>query len=148
MPRVKASMKDISTDYSPIEPGVHRYEIKDVTEHEDENTNRIHYAIKSEVIEVMDGGDEKDVGRTITDRVHIHLRDGGLNEFGLAQLKRYFEVTVGEEQANDDEADTDWLINQQFLGQTTIESYEVKDNLTGQKETRKRNNLTRLAPIS
>lgn len=147
MPRVHASMADVSTDFSPIEPGVHRYEIEEVTEHKDEQTDRIHYALKCKVVEVIEGGDEKDVGRSYTDRIHIHTRQGELNEIGLANLKRYFEVTVGEEQANDPDADTDWLIGQQFLGQTGIQTYTVTDNLTGQEETRKRNEISRLAPI-
>jgi hypothetical protein len=147
MPKVRASMKDVSTDYSPIEPGVHRFEVREVTEHVDPDTSRVRYDIQSEVIEVIQDGNPEDVGRKLTDRIHIHKRDGDINDFGVAQLKRYFEVCVGEDEANDDDADTDWLIGRQFLGQVGISSYTVTDTITQQQEERRRNELTRLAPL-
>jgi len=147
MPRIAASMADVSTDYNPIEPGVHRYEVEEIKEITDENTNRVQYHITSRVVSVEDGGKEEDVGRKYTDRIHIHKKDGEINEFGLAQLKRYFEVCVGDEEANDPEADTDWLLNQQFLAQTEISHYTVKDRLTGDDVKRSRNELSRLAPV-
>lgn len=155
MSRVKASMADVSTDFSPLDPGVHLYEIEEVETIEDNETQKIQYAITNKVIALVDGGREEDIGRKIVDRIYLHAatkknEDGTpkLNEFAVAQLKRYFEVTLGEERANDPEADTDWLKGQRFLGQTEIETYQVDDKLTGKKETRKKNKIARLAPTS
>ena len=147
MPKIKASMKDVSTDFSPIEPGVYKLEVQSVEEHEDEQTGRIHYEIQSKIVAAEDGGNEDDVGRNFRDRIHIHKKDGELNQMGLAQLKRYFEVTVGEDRANADDADTDELVNQQFLGQLTIRKFTQEDNLTGEKVERQTNEISRMASL-
>lgn len=147
MPRIVASMASVSTDFNPVEPGVHRYEVESVEENTDPDSNRTHYIIKNKIVEVVEPGKEEDLGRTVTDRIHIHLKTGEINEFGLAQLKRYFEVCISDDAANDPEADTDWLIGKQFLGQTTLRAYKSKDSLTGEEETRKSNEISRFAPF-
>lgn len=146
MPRVKASMADVSTDYNPCEPGVARFEIESVEE-ETANDGRVSYKMKSKIVEYTDGGKEEDVGRSITNTIYIHKKDGTANEMGIAELKRYFEVTVGEERANSEDADTDELIGQQFLGQIVIRSYKTTNNLTGEEEERQTNEIARVAPI-
>lgn len=146
MPVVKASMKDISTDFNPVEPGVHIYQIESVEEAVDPESGRTHYIIKQKIVALAgDGGDPKDVGRSVTTRIHIHKKDGTQNDIGLAQLKKYFEITVGEEQANSDEADTDWLLGQSFKGQTVTVPYKTMDQLTQQEVTRYRNEIARFA---
>lgn len=147
-PRINASMKDVSTDFNPIEPGIQRCEIVEVKEVTNDGPPlRTEYHVKCKVLEIIENGKEEDVGRTFTDRIYIHKKDGELNELGIAQLKRYFEVTVGDERANAEDADTDELIGGQFRVQTKFESYEVKDNLTGQTEKRKKTAIGRLAPL-
>jgi len=146
MPRIVASMADVSTDYNPCEPGVARLQI-DTVDAVTSDDGRTHYVIKSKIMEYVDGGKQEDVGRTITSRVHVHKKTGELNEIGLAQLKRFFEVTVGEDRANAEDADTDELINQQFLGQISIRSYSTKDALTGDTVERQSNELDRLAAL-
>ena len=145
MARIVASMADVSTDYNPCDPGVARLQIESVEEVT--NAGRTHYVIKSTIVEYTEGGKEEDVGRSITSRVHVHKKDGTLNAIGLSQLKRYFEVTVGEERANSPEADTDELVGQQFVGQIGIRSYSVNNTLTGESEERQSNELERLASL-
>jgi hypothetical protein len=146
MPRVKASMADVSTDYNPCEPGVAVFQIEEVKENTGDD-GRTMYEVRQKIINYQDGGKDEDVGRTVTSRVHIHKKDGTLNDIGLAQLKRYFEVTVGEDRANAEDADTDELLNQQFLGQLVIRSYKSKDALTGEEQDRQTNEIQRLAPL-
>jgi hypothetical protein len=147
MGRVKASMAEVSTDFNPMRPGVYDFEITKVTEDTNKDTQRTKYTVENKVVGLVSDGEQEAVGRNIRDAIHIHKRDGELNEIGLAQLKRYFEVTVGEERANAEDADTDELVHQRFRGQVVIESYTVEDALTGKKEERKKNTISRFAPI-
>jgi len=145
MPRIVASMADVSTDYNPCEPGVARLQIENVEAKTD--NGRTTYFIKNKIVEYIEGGKAEDVNRTVTVRISAHKKDGTLNEMGLAELKRYFEVTVGDERANDPDADTDELHGQQFLGQIAIRSYQTVDSLTNTQVTRQNNEITRLAAL-
>lgn len=144
MAKVKASMADVSTEFTQVGPGVYIFEVQEVKEVEaDKKLGRLRYDVKSEVIEVEDGEPEN-LGRTFQDRIHFHKKDGEPNEFGIAQLKRYFEVTVGEERANADDADTDELIGHQFRAQITHRGYEQEDKLTGNVEQRTSAEIARM----
>lgn len=149
MPKIRASMADVSSEYTPVEPGIHRYEIEDCEEkvNTDSGVERVHYVLTNRIVKVLEDGDEKDVGRKVNVRIHIHTKKGELNEIGLAQLKRFFEVTVGDERANDPEADTDELKGQQFVGKTIIRGYKSRDEITGEETERRTNEIQSIASI-
>lgn len=148
MPKIRASMKEVSSDFKPIEPGIMRFEIEDVKEITDDGPpERTQYHIKCKVLEVLEDGNKEDVGRTMTEKVHLHLKTGEVNEIGLGQLKRFFEITVGDDLANDEDADTDWLLNKQFKGQVALESYTVENTLTKEKEVRKKSVIKQMAAL-
>lgn len=140
MPRIKASLADVSTEFTPVEPGAYEAEITDVAE--TTNEGRTHYDV---TLTVKDPGDF--FGRKIRDRIYIHKKDGDLNEYGLVQLKRYFEATVGEDRANADDADTDELLHQHAMIQVGIDGYEVENKLTGKTEKRQVNRVEAIAPV-
>lgn len=133
-------MANVSTDFSPVPANVYELKIDGVQEETEDG--RTHYTV---VLLVQDVGDL--YGKKIKDRIYIHKKNGEINEYGLAQLKRYFEATVGEDRANADDADTDELLNNHIRAQVGIEDYEVDNALTGQKEKRQRNRIEAIAPM-
>jgi hypothetical protein len=145
MPRVRADMSSVSTEYNPIEPGAYLVTIEEVKEIVDENTSRIVYEVVMRTVDVVADGSEKDINRKLSDRIHFHKKDGTLNEFGIAQLKRYFETALGEERANDEDADTDWLIGQNLIAQIGLDSYKVTDSITQEEQIRTKNVVKKLA---
>jgi hypothetical protein len=144
-PRLVASLANISTDYTPCDPGVARFEITGVEAQETEG--RVTYIVSQKIVEYVEDGNPDHVGRSVTNRISAHKKDGTLNEIGLSQIKRYFEVTVGDDRANADDADTDELIGQQFIGQLEIRSYMTLDKLSGEQQERQTNEITRFAAL-
>lgn len=122
MAKVRASLKDVSTQYQPIEPATYEVEVVECTETVKED-DRVYYTIKAEIKGVFEDGvstaSDYDK-RKITDFIHIHTRDGEINEVGLIQLKRWAEATVGEDRANDDDFDTDEMIGQRCMADIIV----------------------------
>lgn len=130
MPKVRGSLADVSTEFQPVEPDTYVLELKECKEvvHDDD---RVHYEVLSEIKGLYDGGAETPSdfdGRKIRDFIHIHTKDGELNEYGLINLKRYAEATVGEERANDEDFDTDEMLNSQFVAEVYIDEYQGRKN--------------------
>lgn len=127
---IHASLADVSTEFVPVEPGVYEFEIQEITS--DEKDGRTTIKIKSAI---TDEGEMQ--GRTITDRISLHKKDGSVNQFGLIQIKRYMEAVLGKEElaerlAAGDQPDTDELKGGHFRGDVKIESYE-QEGQTRQK---------------
>lgn len=136
MPKINApSMADVSTEFVLIEPGTKQFKILEAPV----NTNggRQNVAIK---LEVQDPGD--DHGRTVKDTIHLHKKNGEENPVGLAQLKRYFEAVLGQEQVAtmaSADYDTDMIVGGIVLGEVYIEQFpkmkKVGDTYTDEQET-------------
>lgn len=126
MPKVQASLADVSTKFEPIEPGDYDFVIESV---EDKTQNgREAYQVVSTVDEP--GTDEH--GKKVFDFISLTKRDGTPNNAGMAQLKRYFEAVFGEDTVADPsfDYDTDELVKQRFHAEVVIESWE-KDGKSG-----------------
>lgn len=125
MPKVNANLAEISTSFEPVEPGVYEFLIKDIEIEEldaeggKKKGKRQVYIFKNKI----DQPDSEENGREIWDRIHIHKKDGTINEFGLVQLKRYFEAVLGEGNADRDDLDTDEIKNGRFQAEVAIETY-------------------------
>jgi hypothetical protein len=132
MAKLQASLADVSTEFVPAPPGVYIMEITDVTDKETEG--RITYTVKSKIVEIITG-DPEALNKPITDFISIHKADGSINQYGLIQLKRYFEAVLGKDnvEARGDDLDTDELKSQRFKAQVEIESYWKKDTPDDQK---------------
>lgn len=128
MPKVRGTMADVSTTYEPIDPDTYEMKVAGVEEKQlSKKPERWMYTVKSQVD--MPGTDHH--GKPVYTRITIHKKDGDVNEIALAELKRFFEVTVGEDRANADDADTDELLQQRFLGEVIIRHWE--DEATGRE---------------
>lgn len=119
MPKVRASLADVSTEFKPAEPGTYTLKIEDVKD-VSQGPNEAYNVIVS----IQDPGDE--YGKKIFDRCGFVTRDGSPNNAGLAQFKRYFEAVLGKEEVAlpEFEYDTDAIIGQMIQGEVTIESWE------------------------
>lgn len=140
MARIQASLADVSTEFKPVDPDVYESEIDGVEEVKEDE--KIHYIVTHQI---KSPGDF--FNRKLKDYIYIHKKNGELNEFGLSQLKRYFEATVGEDRANSEDADTDELIHQHLRIQVGMEEYEFDNKLTGVKEKRGRNKIEAFASL-
>ncbi len=149
MPKVAASMADVDTSYNPIAPGVYTAEIVSVEEKVvSESPKRIAYHVEYEIVEAQDAENEEERGRKLTNQVHIHKKSGELNEFGLAELKRHFEATLGEDGFDPANADTDEIIGHRLLIEVASTESEHKNKLTGETETRTYSNVANIAPVN
>jgi hypothetical protein len=127
MPKVRANLADVSTEFVPALPGDYEFvidEIEDKTQGEREA-----YNIKSSID--MPGTEEH--GKPVWEYISMTKKDGSPNGAGSAQLKRYFEACFGKDEVADPsfEYDTDLLLKQRFGGSIVIEEYE-KDGKSGQ----------------
>lgn len=134
MPKVPASLANISTEYRLAEPATYAFELTACTEKTDNESGRVHYEIDQKIVGLVENGTEVPSeydGHNIKTFIHIHKtaeKGGGINEVGLAELKRYGLATVGEDRVNDDEFDTDEMINGRFWADVTIEEYKSRKN--------------------
>lgn len=125
MAKIKHSLKDVSTDFVVYPADVYLFEIAKVEEVE-KNGQLTAYRVANKILEA---GDTQYVGKIYSDFINILTTDGNLNEVGLANLKRYFEVIFGKEvvkEWSDDDYDTDLLQGYQWRGQLSVESYTPK----------------------
>lgn len=146
MGKIKAALAKVSTEFVLVDPGIYTFEVKKVAE-VDRDGALVAYRISSEVVEAPDGLEEN-LGRVLSDYINLKTKEGdGFNEIGLAQLKRYFEVTHGADQVKswtDEDYDTDLLINKRWRGQVTIDSYTKQ----GETEPRTNNKIKRMEPAA
>ena len=149
MPKVRASMADVDTSYTAVAPGVYTAEIKTVEEKVvSEQPERIAYEIAYEIVEAMEPENEEERGRKLSNQIHIHKKSGELNEYGLAELKRHFECTLGEDGFDPDNADTDEIIGHRLRVEVTSREYTSENKLTGESETRTFADVNNIAPVN
>lgn len=154
--KLGASLASVSTTFTPVQPETYRFQIADVTEHpgkaEDGKTDTLQYRIKNKVVSLASGEATDEKGRTITDFINIHNKDGSLNQYGLINLKRYFEVVLGEDVVAErgDDLDTNELKNGFFDADVSIEYYDSKKEFEADGSPRKipQNRLKAMAPIA
>lgn len=149
MAKISASLADVSTEFTPADPGVYIFEITDVVEKDKDG--KISYQVKSKILEVVSGIGEDSVGKTVVDFVSIHKADGSINQYGLITMKRYFEAVLGKENvearlAEGDEPDTDELKGQRFKGQIEISSYFPKGVEETEENRRYKNEFKAILP--
>lgn len=137
MALIKASLADVSTEFKPLDPGIYTFDIAEVEEvpSKDDEDTIIAYRVKNKVLEPTESE-----GRTFSDYINILTKKGEVNEIGLANLKRYFEVCFGKEEVagwQDEDYDTDRLVGKTWKGQLTIESYTKE----GEVEPRRNNKI-------
>ena len=140
MARIQGSLAHVSTEFEVYEPDTYTMQIKkvEVKTKDDENggkDTRVQYII---TLEFADGEYK---GRKLMDFIEYHKKDGEINPIGQIQLKRYFEAVVGEERANEDDLDTDELLDGDVLVELKISSY-TKDG-----KEKKNNKITSVSPL-
>jgi hypothetical protein len=119
MPKVKASMADVSTEAPPLpEPGLKTFKVEECKEQLLEK-GRVAYDFKN----VIQEGEDR--GKSVFHQVHLHTKTGDENEYGVATMKRYFEA-IAPDSANSDDADTDELINGIFVAEVSHDTYLSK----------------------
>lgn len=114
MPKLNASIADVSTDFVSPDPGIpFTFEIVDI---QPLKNNQPGFLIVSEV---ADEGENK--GRRMFDRCAEVDEDGTPNQFGPKQIKRYMEAIFGKEvvkqRGGGDDIDLDELKGGQFTGE-------------------------------
>lgn len=148
MPKIVASMADVSTEYQPVDPGTYRLQVvsvdyneKDAKTDAGQNIKRGTYVVKSKVISSYPDGETEHANKPLYDYINIHNKDGQVNEISLANLKRYFEA-IAPDEADSEDADTDSLVNGYFIADVIIDSYKTgKQNADGSEETRTTNRI-------
>lgn len=136
MPKVKASMADISTEYVLPDPGPYEFELVEVKATDvrqkapsGKEVERTTYVVKSKIVHDLDGNDEH-ANKPVYDYINIHTKEGEINEISMANLKRYFEA-IAPESANSEDADTDELHGGHFIAMLYHETYKRDDNTEG-----------------
>ncbi len=120
MPRLGASLADISMKVVPITDGAHRASIVEAKMGKSKN-NIPMVTLSYEISE----GDFK--GRKLSDYFTLQTNNGDANEAGLRGLKRIIAATLGEDRANADDFDTDELVGQDVEIVVKQESYTDPD---------------------
>lgn len=144
MPKVGALLKDVSTEYQLIEPGTYELEVTEVSmdvkkeQHEGNQIERVSHSIKAMIADP----DNEHYKKPVYTTVHIHKKDGTLNEVALADLKRFFEA-IAPDAAEEDDPDTDVLKGGRFLAQVVIETYTKN----GQENQVNRLNTRTISPV-
>ena len=147
MPKIGASLADVSTEYVLIEPDVYEFKLdkievtdKDQLSEDPEKKKQTEYLFISKVD--MPGNDHH--GKPVRDYVYLYKKDGTYNEYSLAQIKRYGIAIVGEERVNDDDFDTDELLHGRFLAEVYIDNWKNEKKKTeGQS-----NKLKNISPLA
>lgn len=131
MAKIRASLADVSTEFPIYEPGVYEFEIVDVTEQEKDD-EVVGYRVKSKI---MTEGEY--YGKPMSDFISLVKKNGDVNDIGLSQLRRYFELKLDKDEIDErgDDLDTDELKGVRFRGQIVIDSYTPE----GASEPRRNN---------
>lgn len=148
MPKVNASLADVSTKMEPMEPGIFRFkieEIQDKTSGRGTENEREAYQIISCNNEM--GTDS--YGKKVFHYISLTTKDGKPNGAGKADLKRYFEAVFGEEAVAEEgfDYDTDNLLNGEFGAEVVIESWEKGEKESPSYKSGKSNRFKRIFPI-
>lgn len=123
MPKIGATLADISTVIKPIDAGSYPAEITDV-EHTESKKSHVPMVAVTYTL----GGDSEFKGRKITDYFTLQTTKGEPNEAGLRGLKRLIVAACGEDRANDPDFDTDELQGQPVELVIKQEQYEDEDS--------------------
>jgi hypothetical protein len=132
MPKIAASMSNVSTEYVLPDPALYELEVDTVTDQtvrqkapqSGQEVERTTYIVRSKIVADLDG-DDQHKGKPIFDYINIHTKEGEINEISLANLKRYFEA-IAPDSAESDEADTDELVGGHFVAQIVHEEWTNK----------------------
>lgn len=147
MPKVGASLKDVSTEFVPVDPDFYHCTLS--KPEWIEKNGRTTIVMEGKIVTGEETGVEN-AGRNIRDRISMHKKDGEPNEFGSIQLKRYVEAAIPESSDWDDdtwdEFDTDELTGLELSMAVAVESYE-EDLPGGRKEERKTNRIKRILAV-
>lgn len=138
MPKIGATLADISTVIKPIDPGSYPAEISNV-----EHTTSKKSHVPMIAVEYTLGGDSEFKGRKITDYFTLQTTKGEPNEAGLRGLKRVIVAACGEDRANDEDFDTDELQGQ--LVEVVVKQEEYEDD---QGETQVSGKIKKVLPAS
>lgn len=144
MPKVQATLADVSTDFTPAEPGTYALlieEIEDKTEQGREAYN---------IILTIDEPGTDEHGKKIWDYISLSKKDKSPNQAGKAQLKRYFEAVFGDETVADPsfDYDTDELLKQRVMGEVVIESWEKGEKGSPSYKTGKSNKIKMITSVN
>jgi hypothetical protein len=137
MPKIAASMADISTEFVLPDPGLYELEIVEIKDNtatqkapqSGQEVERVTYVVKSKIIQDEHGGDDH-ANKPLYDYINIHTKEGELNQISLANLKRYFEA-IAPDSANSDDADTDELVGGRFMAMVYHDTYKRNDGSEG-----------------
>lgn len=95
MPKLNASIADVSTDFELPDPGIpFTFEVIDIQPIKSKEDDEVILG-QTVISEVVDEGSNK--GRRIYDRCNDTNDDGSVNQFGLRQGKRYMEAILGKD---------------------------------------------------
>lgn len=119
MPKLNASIADVSTDFVPPDPGIpFTFEVVDIQPVKSKESPDTFLGF-SIISEVADEGDNR--GRRMFDRCTELNEDGTVNQFGPKQIKRYMEAILGKDvvkgRGGGDDIDLDELRGGQFTGE-------------------------------
>jgi len=143
MPKINASLADVSTKIELMEPDTYAFkidEIQDKTTGRGSENEREAYQIV--LTNDMPGTDH--YGKKVWDYISLTTKAGGANQAGMAQLKRYFEAIEDREIPKEEpyDFDTDNLKGQRVAADIIIDNWE-KDGKSG-----KSNKVKHILPIS
>lgn len=136
MPKVKGTLKDVSTTYIPIIPDDYEFKIEKVEQEiEQPSSGRpkgqvidtLHFRVDQPISEEHD----RPVRESFYLYAYKNSPEGTLNERAQQDLKRYFEAVFGKEEVEtweDDDYDTDKLVGGRFRASVYHEPYEVRKN--------------------
>lgn len=140
--RFKHDLSQVSTKFELIEPGDYQASIEEVRYDPDKDHVDDPHWLELH-LKITEPGDY--LGRKTRDRIYFYKNDGDMNEYGLAQLKRYVESTLGEERANSEDFDPEELVGQSVI--LTIGIREGKAKKEGE-EAPKFNEVKRITSLS
>lgn len=142
MPKVGASMAQVSTANIPVPPDTYLTTLEKPTYKQE--GGRESYAIMGKILSGDETGAEH-AGRVLFDNISMHKKDGTKNDLGEVQLKRYIEAAFPESKDWDEdrwaEFDTDELAGAQVKCVVKIEPDKQDPEI-------KRNRITRVLDVN
>ena len=138
MPKVRANLNDVSTEFTPASPDDYELKIDKFDLISQGGRDTYKYVL------VIDQPGHEEHGKSIFGNISMHKRDGSENVAGQRELKRYFEAVFGKEEVADPsfDYDTDYLLQQRIGGSVVIEAYEYEKD--GQTKKGQSNRVDRI----
>lgn len=136
MPKIEGGLQDISTERRVAPEGIYAGQIKSITLAPNKNGKPM-FTIETQITE----GEYS--GMILSKYLTLQTKEGKKNEGALRELKILVTDVLGEERANNEDFDTDELLDQVVGLYVAVESYEDKV----MKETVNTNNLKRIMNI-